>query len=158
MLGSLLPSRFFRLPNSTVSKPITVTPASVKLLHGSDAPSHVLLTLMFTSVPLIFIPFFFKLLPVFFPAWVFCYLLLLCNWSFHLSFKYMSLFAPCLCVCCCCLSSDPNTIYSFWKIMGSSPLLLLHLGQVTLKFTLNSIGIKIDRYGHRFYVYMHICK
>ena len=58
MLGSLLPSRFFRLPNSTVSKPITVTPASVKLLHGSDAPSHVLLTLMFTSVPLIFIPFF----------------------------------------------------------------------------------------------------
>ena len=60
MLGSLLPSRFFRLPNSTVSKPITVTPASIKLLRGSDAPSHVLLTLLFPSAPLIFIPFFFN--------------------------------------------------------------------------------------------------
>ena len=57
MLGSLLPPRFFRLPNSTVSKPITVTPASIKLLRGSDAPSHVLLTLLFPSACLIFILF-----------------------------------------------------------------------------------------------------
>lgn len=59
MLRSFLPSRFFRLPNSTVSKPITVTPASIKLLRGSDAPSHVLLTLLLPSAPLIFIPCFF---------------------------------------------------------------------------------------------------
>lgn len=58
MLGSLLPPRFFRLPSSTVSKPITVTPASIKLLRDSDAPRHVLLTLLFPSAPLIFIPFF----------------------------------------------------------------------------------------------------
>lgn len=149
MLGSLLPPGFFRLPSSTVSKPITVTPASIKLLRDSDAPRHVLMTLLFPSAPLIFIPFFFLISSCVLSAWVFCYLLLLCNWSLRLSFKCMSLFAPYLCVCCCCLSSDPNPIYSFWKIMGSSLFLLLQLGQVTLKFTLNSIGIKIDRYGHR---------
>lgn len=61
MLGSLLPPGFFRLPSSTVSKPITVTLASIKLLRDSDAPRHVLLTLLFPSAPLIFIPFFKKI-------------------------------------------------------------------------------------------------
>ena len=122
MLRSLLPPDFFKLPKYTVSKPITVTAVSIRLALRSDAPSHVSLILLLPSARPTFFFFFFFHLPVFFPAWVFCYPMLLCNWSFHLSFRYMSLFPPHLCTCCCWPSTNPNPMYSFWRIMGSSLL------------------------------------
>lgn len=151
MLRSLLPPEFFKLPRYTVSKPITVTAVSIRLVLRSDALSHVSLTLLLPSaLPTFF--FFFSRLLVFFPAWVFG------NWSFHLSFRYMSLFSPCLCTC---FAASPLIQIQYTLFEGSwnpHSSLLWWLEPVTSKFIINSIGIEIetDRYGSRFYVYMYI--
>lgn len=106
MLRSLLLPEFFKLPKYTVSKPITVTAVSIRLVLRSDAPSHVSLTLLLLSA-----------LPTYF---FFLFSVSLCSFQPE-SLAIQCFYATGLSIC---LSDICHSfLHAFARVVAASPLI-----------------------------------